>query len=753
MSPSKSRKADSKKHKRAKTAPSSKRAYSPHPTTPEGVFDEAIRYRSDKALTPEQTVDFQSIVKAWSAFVANNDDEMSATLKTIGTKSLALDWKLLLRGFAAYAKSDDERAIENWRRVNATRPCGKIAGAALALVSDDAAATGSSSWKRVATMLQNDLLLGLAEIAHDLQQTHDLEHAIRIIKQRRTLFQASGLLEPLSNILYHAIYNDGQPRDVLAYLKVLPQPKYDPEFLLMTGLILTRVGQLSEASECLERYADWLKQNAHGWPADVHRRALAKVMVERANLQLAAGEQPHPFAFLGFDSPKSVSDNNILPIMKQAQASAPDWDDLTLWLIRELPRTNESKLATELGQAYLATHPDTGPICHAVGVAHGTLGNWATAVQFYARASAADPLNKSTQRTVGWAAVIAALRHLLNNNDAEAEAMLADYDSYIEDQFAAASTTIRAAIALRRNDLDALESLTESLQQDSGDKIVFVYLWGVLATQLKFKPKFKKPATDAMAALWKAFKPSHHDAGLLLFTTWRFIVFAGIDYRGSKTHQKSALTAMDADKTALTPEILSGLVNEFIRHRRVDEAEAMVKIVKKSVVKAVTSYFLAVIEEAKHPNTSDPEKISRFLDDAEHSLYRAGKYVQAWLEPHIAHFPRRNPLNFSQFYKTVQSLSMNADPYAVLDVPRDADDAAIRTAYMQKVRQFPPESHGTEFAHVRQAYECLKELDARADLWLFEQGLLDSPESLMKSVLTKLPRARLKLDNVAKALD
>ena len=33
------------------------------------------------------------------------------------------------------------------------------------------------------------------------------------------------------------------------------------------------------------------------------------------------------------------------------------------------------------------------------------------------------------------------------------------------------------------------------------------------------------------------------------------------------------------------------------------------------------------------------------------------------------------------------------DPYAALDLPADADDAAIRRRYLELVREFPPDHH------------------------------------------------------------
>jgi len=53
------------------------------------------------------------------------------------------------------------------------------------------------------------------------------------------------------------------------------------------------------------------------------------------------------------------------------------------------------------------------------------------------------------------------------------------------------------------------------------------------------------------------------------------------------------------------------------------------------------------------------------------------------------------------------------DPYRVLGISRDADDAAIRAAYLVAVRDCPPERDAVRFAALRQAYDALATQRAR----------------------------------------
>ena len=54
------------------------------------------------------------------------------------------------------------------------------------------------------------------------------------------------------------------------------------------------------------------------------------------------------------------------------------------------------------------------------------------------------------------------------------------------------------------------------------------------------------------------------------------------------------------------------------------------------------------------------------------------------------------------------------DPWSVLGVSPEADDDQVRAAYVEKVKEFPPDRCGREFERVRDAYEQLKDPYRRA---------------------------------------
>ncbi len=87
-----------------------------------------------------------------------------------------------------------------------------------------------------------------------------------------------------------------------------------------------------------------------------------------------------------------------------------------------------------------------------------------------------------------------------------------------------------------------------------------------------------------------------------------------------------------------------------------------------------------------------------------------------------------------------------SDPYAVLGVPPDAADGAIREAYLALARQFTPESAPEKFAAVRAAYEAIRTLDKRARHRLFDAGKDETVDAILEDAACRTPRRRPSLD-------
>jgi DnaJ-class molecular chaperone len=68
------------------------------------------------------------------------------------------------------------------------------------------------------------------------------------------------------------------------------------------------------------------------------------------------------------------------------------------------------------------------------------------------------------------------------------------------------------------------------------------------------------------------------------------------------------------------------------------------------------------------------------------------------------------------------------NPYDLLGVAPDADDEAVRDAYLEAVKRFPPEHSPEQFSAVNEAYQTIKDEESRLRYILFNtQSTVASP--------------------------
>jgi curved DNA-binding protein CbpA len=68
------------------------------------------------------------------------------------------------------------------------------------------------------------------------------------------------------------------------------------------------------------------------------------------------------------------------------------------------------------------------------------------------------------------------------------------------------------------------------------------------------------------------------------------------------------------------------------------------------------------------------------------------------------------------------------NPYDILGVAPDADDIAVRKAYLEAVKRFPPEHCPEQFSAVNDAYQTIKDEESRLRHILFNtKSTVSSP--------------------------
>lgn len=72
------------------------------------------------------------------------------------------------------------------------------------------------------------------------------------------------------------------------------------------------------------------------------------------------------------------------------------------------------------------------------------------------------------------------------------------------------------------------------------------------------------------------------------------------------------------------------------------------------------------------------------------------------------------------------------NPYRVLGIAEETDDdEAIRKAWLESVRRFPPEKEPEQFARVREAYEMIRDRESRFCLRTFGDRRMKNTAALV----------------------
>ena len=83
------------------------------------------------------------------------------------------------------------------------------------------------------------------------------------------------------------------------------------------------------------------------------------------------------------------------------------------------------------------------------------------------------------------------------------------------------------------------------------------------------------------------------------------------------------------------------------------------------------------------------------------------------------------------------------DPFKVLGVAEDADDATIRRAYLRLLHTYSPERDPDGFRHLRAAYEAVRSVQDRAAQRLLERPKLPDVEPLIRGLAAEpIPKDR-----------
>lgn len=504
------------------------------------------------ALPESLQAPFDSMMRAFHAYVAGNDDDARAALQNIGLQSPFLEWKVLLRGLIAYQANDDVRALENWQRLDPTRLPARLCAACRAGIDQEYLKAQPAHVQQAlrAKLLQQQG----ASFAPALRELRDLLHKENLAPA----FRKAELIVPimrrecpqlaarLAQVFFWTIVEQGQPEDVDRYLRVFGSPPDDPKLHRLEALAVEARGLWPEAHGCWQKFINQAAQSPEQWPGEVGQRVQAMIWSRMAENAMPdrkrKGQSGNPLFDLFADNtgPLKPSAEQCL---EKAIKLAPDRLESYRDLFDVYCRDRKYAKAKKIGQELLKRFPNDAATLEALALMCVENQEYQKALEFLQKAVQANPLDRSIHTIL---AIVRQRWGLRMTLDGKFDNAREQYDHALK-IWTGPKTPLLCQWAVcelkAKNSTRADELIAQALA-DPGQRLACRYTLVGESIRAKLPPKEKKRiAADLKAALSEA--PTPAEIVVLIQSAGQQHVVHDETFHGQKTQEKSIVKFLE----------------------------------------------------------------------------------------------------------------------------------------------------------------------------------------------------------------
>ena len=523
-----------------------------HAKLTEILADEAVRQGKggannlDSALRSQHT----AILDASALIEKGADEQAKEKLQAIGLKSPFLQWKLFLRGLSAYYQQDDERAIENWQRLDSTRWPFKLA-APLRFGIDQAFAKQQSPETQTFLRSKADAITSgiTVQMLRKLQTTignpellpNAFRTAATIAPQLRS--ESPAIFQRLANCFYWAIIHHGEPGDVNDYKKIFGAHPDDPKLARLEALACEDRGIMGEAHTFWQTFEKSVASNPN-LPKEHkdHIRALVwQRMGENADNMPDPDELDDLGLPFGMPKPKPLKPSAAECYEKSLQL-APDLTSSYVDLFHHYRRKDKPEEADRIARTLLERNPNHVLMLEEFGDFLMETEAYEEALELFNRAMKCSPLEKRLREKVATAQMYFA-RSLAEAGEFEEARELYKATLAIMDKRQHYSVLCKmAALEFKAKNADRAEELiaeAEAMQENRMALVFSMLVECIRAKLTKIKPRFHK---EFDALLKESPTP---ERAVVLANASAGYKAAGVKYYGQQTHEKKIRTYLD----------------------------------------------------------------------------------------------------------------------------------------------------------------------------------------------------------------
>gem|GEM_PF-3096737 len=604
------------------------------------VVDTAVREQNASLLPEELRETYRNFQKAFSCYELGNDEGARELLGTIGMASPFLDWKMMLRGIMAYTQNENDRALENWQRLNEKRlPFRLIIGLRSTI---DTAFRDTLPKDELPRLEKRNESLGISSPKANLEKLRGLlagddsvsKALVLVEKIAPNLKQNHPLLIPrLADVIYDAILKHGQPQDMQKHLKIFGPMADDPKFYRLQAIVLCGMSSYDKGIESWENYERWLASSSCKWPAELCAAARSTVQLKIAAAIVdynKEGEDDEASsgdifaAFFRYASrlenkkiAKKMSSKDPETYFRKAIELAPQSEDALAAYVMYCTEHKSAEEVLEGLTTWVERFPNSIMPRAQLALELVTAGRAGEALPHLLHAQSLNPLDKILRNRLASICLAAARQSCMIGKFDEADALLTQHQAICESEALHALVTLRSAMARKQGNKEEAEALEQAaLKIPSLKPAVLLHLL-VNIILLKCKPADKNAVNKTFTETLET--PMHPAEAIQLLSTWANFAQEGFTYVGQKTHGTKILAAV---QTSLNHPQVSMDVIEFVMisltdmKQLKDAAKVCDHLLKRDPYNPMAYYYKAKIQLELKPNSRTKYQLAGHLHNA-----------------------------------------------------------------------------------------------------------------------------------------
>jgi tetratricopeptide (TPR) repeat protein len=526
------------------------------------------------ALPPVLQAEYDRVVEAFAHAEAGHDDKARDALQAIGLRSPFLEWKLLLRGLQGFYVNDNERALENWQRLDPQRVPARLAAPFRAALDPDyRKVQPPQSQTLLAQQYEQMQASALQRLGRELRGTaRHAENSARLYRATDSLLpalkqEAPHLVPRLARVLYWGIPEAG-PDAIPRYRRLFGAPPDDRNFHRIQAIAQERHGSLEDAHKHWQGYEAEIATQPEAWPGEQGRLARALIWVRMADNAAKVPtakmlkKMPRLFRSLtGMPEPlKPPADD----CFRRALELAPNLLEAHRDLFEYYRRQDEPARAVEAGEKLLTLFPDHFETLEDLADLHAHQGRAARALELLDRAVQHNPLNRELRRKMLAIQMVRARELAEKGKFDEARVHYQAALNEAEQDNLCSVCCRWAAAEMKAGDTARADELLAQARTRCPGELLISYTLLVETNRLKLGSSLKRRYTSEFNR--EIAGTGTPELAVALVAYVRSLEASGVNYHGQKSHSKKIYEYADRiDKNAYSEAQLKRLVSEMAR--------------------------------------------------------------------------------------------------------------------------------------------------------------------------------------------